>query len=382
MRTPSLAPVLAAFGGLVCLPVIQAGEAPAAAAPKESSIYDDLWALTTLYSNKESAFLQELKLTGRAHLDLYGVDADQGDASDADVRRLRFGLKAKIANSFTIHVEADTSPEDPNPFYRRLTEANISWSPDKSFKLIIGKHGNRFTLDGRTSSNVVETMERSNIANNLWFPDQYMPGVSISGEKGPWSYNIGVFSNGSPDPEFGDFEASWTALAGFGYDFAEALGADKAILGLDLVYQDPTTEATFTRPNESVAALHFDYKEERFGFAAEVAASTGYGSQSDLFGIMIRPSYEIIEKKLQAVLRYTYMSSEDPKGIRLGRYEREVVSGRGDEYHEFYAGLNYYIYGQKLKLMSGVTYTMMDDSSDSGGDYDGIMGVVGLRMSW
>ena len=386
MRTRSIVPILVASGALASLANLRAGDTPASAKAvvpeKESSFYDDLWALTTLYSNKDNPVLQELKFTGRAHFDLYGVDADQGDASDIDVRRLRFGLKAKVLGDFTLHAEVDTDPEDPNPFYTRLTDAYLAWEPDKAFKLTIGKHGMPFTLDGRTSSNQLITIDRSNLANNFWFPDEYIPGVSVSGVQDDWSYRVGVFTNGTANPEFGEFDATWMALVGFGYDFKDALGADKALVGFDYVYQDPTEETTFTRAHEHVASLNLDYQEGRFGLGADVSASSGYGSQSDLFGFTLMPSYYLVDKKLQAVARYTFISSSDPKGIRLSRYEREVVSGRGDEYQEIYAGLNYFLYGHKLKLQAGVQYTVMEDETNSGGDYDGLQGVVGLRMSW
>ena len=82
------------------------------------------------------------------------------------------------------------------------------------------------------------------------------------------------------------------------------------------------------------------------------------------------------------MLRYTYIDSSDDNGISLGRYEREVVSGRGDSYNEFYAGLNVYIYGQKLKWQTGLQYTKMDDAADDGGDYSGWGLTTGMRMYW
>ncbi len=42
----------------------------------------------------------------------------------------------------------------------------------------------------------------------------------------------------------------------------------------------------------------------------------------------------------------------------------------GDAYFAGYAGLNYYFYGQKLKVMSGVKYAKMA-GGPGGGDFDG-----------
>ena len=46
-----------------------AAKAPAMAETpaKEPSIYDQIWGLTKLYSNKDNPFIQELSLAGRYH---------------------------------------------------------------------------------------------------------------------------------------------------------------------------------------------------------------------------------------------------------------------------------------------------------------------------
>jgi len=50
---------------------------------------------------------------------------------------------------------------------------------------------------------------------------------------------------------------------------------------------------------------------------------------------------------------------------------------KGNTYASAYAGLNYYIYGHKLKLMNGVEYSHL-----GGGDYDGYTFLSGLRFSF
>ena len=59
-----------------------------------------------------------------------------------------------------------------------------------------------------------------------------------------------------------------------------------------------------------------------------------------------------------------------------------IESGRGDEYHEIYLGLNKYLYGHKLKWQTGIQYASMDDSANDGGQYDGWGITTGLRASW
>ena len=84
----------------------------------------------------------------------------------------------------------------------------------------------------------------------------------------------------------------------------------------------------------------------------------------------------------QVVTRYTYLRSRDDNGVRLARYENQVTDGRGDRYNEFYVGLNYYLYGHKLKLQSGLHFADMNDNAADGGAYFGAASTIGVRVSW
>jgi phosphate-selective porin OprO/OprP len=86
--------------------------------------------------------------------------------------------------------------------------------------------------------------------------------------------------------------------------------------------------------------------------------------------------------KLQLVGRYTFVTSDEENGVRLATYESRVVSGRGDEYHEWYLGANYYLYDHKLKMQTGVQSANMNDRADDGGAYSGVSWTTGLRVGW
>jgi phosphate-selective porin OprO/OprP len=86
--------------------------------------------------------------------------------------------------------------------------------------------------------------------------------------------------------------------------------------------------------------------------------------------------------KLQIVARYTHLSSDEPNGVRLGTYENGVVAGRGDDYDEQYIGANYFFYGHKLKLQTGVQFADMSDRANDGGRYSGVSWTTGVRVGW
>jgi phosphate-selective porin OprO/OprP len=89
-----------------------------------------------------------------------------------------------------------------------------------------------------------------------------------------------------------------------------------------------------------------------------------------------------LTKKVQAVARYTYVAGDEPNSVRLNRYENFLTSARGDEYNEVFVGLNYFLYGHKLKLQTGWSYQTMHDRAADGGKYAGWSWVSALRASW
>ena len=113
----------------------------------------------------------------------------------------------------------------------------------------------------------------------------------------------------------------------------------------------------------------------------DISAATGYLGQSDLWGFMAMPFVNVTDK-LQFVGRYTFLDSDDPNGVRFGTYESRLVPGRGDRYNELYLGANYFFYGHKLKLQSGVQFADMNDRAGDGGVYSGVSWTTGLRVGW
>jgi phosphate-selective porin OprO/OprP len=109
--------------------------------------------------------------------------------------------------------------------------------------------------------------------------------------------------------------------------------------------------------------------------------ASGYQGQSDLVGVMLMPFLTLTDR-LQFVTRYTLVESDMPNGVQLGTYENRVATGRGNRYDEAYVGVNYYFYGHRLKLQSGVQYADMDDRANDGGAYSGIGWTTGIRVGW
>lgn len=343
--------------------------------------YDRLWNKAIWKAESEEAFIRQFQFTGRLQIDLPVLDSNIGNHSDLTIRRFRVGGRLSLPQKVTLHVEAELDAEHPDPLFRRLTDAYLAWTPDPRFELVVGKQSAPFTMDGHTSSKELLAIDRGAIANNIWFPEEYIPGATIGGRNGNWRYHTGIYSSGAANRGFGDFGGGTFFLTTLGHDFSSKLGAKEALIRVNFVHNRPDVANTFTRQLENVASINFSYAEGTWGTRADVSAAEGYLGQPNLLGMMVMPFYNLTDK-LQLIGRLTRVASKDDNGVRFGRYESVLTGGRGDRYDEVYVGLNYYFYGHKLKLQSGLHHAHMRDGADDGGRYSGWSWTNGVRVSW
>ena len=208
-----------------------------------------------------------------------------------------------------------------------------------------------------------------------------MPGLSVSDKRASWVYRAGVYTAGEASREFGEFNGGLFTLGVLGYDFAKSLSVKEALLSGNYVYQNPDARNTFTQRLEHIASVNFKFDADTWGLRTDVSAASGYLGQRDLWGLMAMP-FASITQKLQLVGRYTFLQSDGRNGVRLATYEKRLVPGRGDRYNELYLGANYFFYGHKLKLQSGVQFADMRDRANDGGAYAGVSWTTALRVSW
>lgn len=386
MMIKSKARLICAVACVLVHPVIAEAQAspPATASNAQNDVspYDRIWQrFTTIYDNRSNPKVQRILLSGRFQHEFATIDADQGDHDEWNTRRFRIGPRITLFRTWTVSAEAELNPQESDPLYLRLTDVYVQWSRSARLAVTIGKQGMPFTMDGATSSKELITIDRSNLANNIWFPSEYLPGASVSGRIAPWTYRVGVYSAGEANKEFGKFDGGTATLAVLAYDFAKRLGAKEALLAGNYVYQKPDPDNTFTRQLEHIVSVNFKLERGRLGFRGDVSTATGYLGQSDLRSVMAMPYFNVTDK-LQLVGRYTLVESDDPNGVRLGTYENRLVTGRGDEYHEGYFGANHFFYGHKLKLQTGLQYGHMDDRANDGGAYSGLSWTTGIRVGW
>ncbi len=344
---------------------------------------NDLWQYTQLYKNEQGNYFN---LSGRLQADAaYFNSTNNNLATDEDDsfidilwRRFRFGFKAKYGH---IHaaLEADLDLND-GAKYKRLTDANLSWNLENGIKLTVLKHSAGFTLDGRTSSKKLLTPQRNNLTNNLWFTAEYFTGISIKGSLADnTTYKSGIFSSDDSD-ELGFTDGSYFALFSINSIFDKTQLWQKAEINLDYVYND-VDEQGATRNFTHVASFSSKLSFNQWHLWSDISLGQGDLAQSDMWGLVVMAYFQQTNK-IQWLMRYTYLDSDQLNGLRLGRYENKIVDGKGNNYQELYLGANYLFNRHKLKVHLGIQFTEMIDDANDGGEYGGWGVSLAVRSYW
>ena len=354
--------------------------------------FDSLWSRASLYKDETNPILQEFKLRGRYHGQVHAAEAEQGDNSDWEDRRSRFGFDAKLFEK-QIEIRADFQSNDGfKDIYDGLVDAYLRWKPNKQLSVTIGKTKPLIgAYDWLESTNSQPTFERSQIFNQLSV--NRATALTVEGSSGSFIWQSGVYSNDTPsntggsgsfgDGEFGDLNGGVSYSIGFGYDFKEQLGTDKALLRFDWLHSDREAGDTVLGRYDDIISSTFWLKQDRAALVIEAFHATGgTAADTDVYGFFVQPTYDLVPDKIQLVGRYTYSASDGPTGIRpQGRYETLAGALTGDTYHALYLGGQYFIHGDKLKLLAGAEYSLLGQS-DTGDRYDGITALAGLRLSF
>ena len=288
--------------------------------------------------------------------------------------------------------------------YKDIYDLALTYAPSDTFNLSVGKTKVKFSREQEISSKEILTMERSLISNTL-FPGE-LTGAWVSGKgiQDYWLYELGIYGSDRVR-EFSSFDEGIVVLGKIGYDYSSQAGLDTAVVSLHYMHNtepgfadrpDPDfVPGTSPRFTDSVALTN-DITSGRFGLTTELMYGSGFEgtasvagvataiNQPDVIALSVIPSYFIADG-LQLVGRLQLANADAGNGLRVpGRYERlsKLPSGAnndesGNTYASAYVGLNYYIYGHKLKLMNGIEYSHM-----GGGDYDGYTAMTGLRFSF
>ncbi len=370
----------------------------------------------TLYKNKENPYLQEFQLEGRlqfqmAHLEGEDVTGNDYSSEFNEFRRFRLGAKAKFLEYFGAKVSADLVGDErinPSPNsglgwgYEQFDEAYLSFDLGKAlgqgpFDTLMLNYGRqKFVLgqEARTSSTKLLTVERSAISNKA-YGSARPTGLSADATMDQWSFSAALYSSttdGADNEAFNGWQDDVIYYASAGYQVNDELK-----VGADFVYNnaDVASGDDSVLGYEWATSLNAEYSKDSWGVIGDFIygdnGDTNTGNTAprdgDFWGVVVMPYYWIVDEKLQLVGQYQYGGADGAEGIRINsRYGRargtdgtsgiDVNSGRGDEHHSLYAGLNYYLCGHNAKVQAGVEYQTMDTPK---GDFDTLTYLLAFR---
>ncbi len=353
---------------------VTAQDKPAAVAKPvaEQTLKERFENLGLIYKDKKNPGLQELWVLGRYHGHYHDNDGSHGQDSGFESRRVRLGFQATMFDRLTVHAQA-ISGSDFEPAYNGFTELWVRWQFAESLNLTVGQQKHRFTHDRNVSSRYMSFMERSMFTNMMGL--DYTPAVTLSGRIDKLDYYAGVFSNSAGTDmwqSFTELDSGSSFLAAVTYDLGHFLGAETASFYGGYLHSEAHANATnLTRFDDALAGALI-FTDGPAAFVAELTAGFG-GARGDAIGLNLQPSYFLTDT-LEVVSRYQVASSSQATGLSSQRrYERLAGMGNGDAYQAVYLGLNHYIAGHRLKLLTGMEYARMNQR-------DSFMVWAGIRM--
>lgn len=366
----------------------------------------------TIYKSDTNPFIQEVGVFGRFQYQYAIVDGKSPGSdfhynNNGEIRRFRLGGRVKFLNYFHLWGNADMEDDRrPEGFAREIEytdiwEAQLLFNAKKAFGIenhsafIVGygKAELQLSEEVNTSSKKIKTIERSAIANKI-FPLPNLTGAWVDAKTGKFSYYLGIFSTDS-DTEIGNWDNGTLYTTRLAYDLTDTFGSDSAEALFYAAYSDNENAADDLVGFDWVASAALRVTQGPITYRGNLI----YGENRDdstanrdgsFFGAVFLPTYWIAQDRLEAVFRYQYQHAEEDQGIRLNsRYARRaggtrnenipsLASGRGDEHHNLYLGLNYYLCGDNSKIMAGVEWDHLESDNDS--VYQGFTYAVAYRM--
>lgn len=358
---------------------------------------EDPWTFCDIFDygtliERETGFIREVSLNGRYHGQYISQSKDVGGSdigyNQWQHRRFRLGMNIGFANNITLKTSADISDGSGSGhgltrehFFNGWDEFYIDWEPKGEYLqyVEIGKQKQAITREYSTSSRHILTVERSQIVNLT--TDSKPWGITAGFKFFGMKHEFGAWIHGLDDNEPLGNWADFDSRGGFSYR-GEVQVCDTTSFHLDYAMNnngggnaDPQGSAGAVEANgfNHVVALGTESEFGQFGLITDLIfgfnGGTG-GRQNNAvlpdgyntFGVVILPYYNITEK-LQFVTKYAYMSEgREQRTQRFGEGAPRFDNGRSrvEDYHTFYAGLNYYFCDHNLKLMAGYEYATGD----------------------
>jgi phosphate-selective porin len=336
--------------------------------------------------------VESIKLTGRLHFQYDNFDNDDDSVQNRDrfsFRRIYLGAEAKLFDDYYGKLIMNFGGDDDSA---SVDKAVVGWKYDKLANFEAGYTKVPFGYYESTSSSKIKTVERS-IANRLFIEGDGLAfggrqtGLFAKGDLGAGFFYKAAVVSAQPSNSRNDDTPKSGEQDGYGGFARVQWKSDKTdngqlLVGADLGYmQDGSLNAK--GDGDLVAyGLHANYSIGDFNLSAEGlfgSVESDSGSDSDVFGLTIQPSYKINDK-WEVVASYTYADADGSYLIEADDTMRKSGNkNRFDEVSSYYIGFNYYILGNDLKLSGGFEHAEYEDAEKAAVSDTGI-GAFRLRL--
>ena len=361
------------------------------------------------YRNKDNPWIQSVRIGGRVNYQFAVVDGNDVNGLDFldsydDFRRLRVETQTKFLRFFTAEVNLNLVDDTR---FRRNRRGSVNFGDgqfdtiavqfdiEKAFdldfidglKLKAGRMRVRVTEEGHTSSRVIHTIERSSL-EGIFAGDASRPtGLLLEVEKGDWELTVGAFNADDNEKVLNDFSEGV-----FYYGSLQWRPSKNFKMILDYLHNDRSNSLATSGLSDALGfryggSLSAVYKRKRWGANLTLAYGDNGGEQfepdprrqGDFYGLVFTPWCWLVKDRLELVGQYQFLGAEESQGIQVrSRYLRaendnpnvDDDNGRGNFYHSFYAGLNFYPCKENMRVMLGVTYDNL--STQRGGTLDAV----------
>ena len=368
---------LAAFAGAATLlaGAAFAGDAGKVVIDDKGVVEPEAWSICNVFDHNtlfeaDQGFIRSVSAHGRYQGQYISQDEDiDGVENDFDAwqhRRARLGLKIEMDHGLKFYAEANFASflgSQDGPFFDSFQDFYLDQETD-TFWWRVGKQKQNFTIEDKTSSKKIKTIERSAIVNETagarpWGAVVGFEAFGIDHAFGGWLYG-----GHSDAPEFIDFDAN----GGLSYNATYAL-LENTDLHFDYVHADNNGGSEGTEGSAAVGVgPEYEHSfslgtSSNFGklnvivngiIASNRSGGGGIPDGNDTWGFYVLPSYALTDK-LDIVFRYAYM--DEGREQRTQRYD---VRAAVEDYHTFYGGLQYKLCGDHLKVMAGYEYATGD----------------------
>ncbi|MEM1410958.1 MAG: porin [Pseudomonadota bacterium] len=323
---------------------------------EQTRLFEEIWRSVDVYGDRDRDDFPFIKFRGRYHGTAFTVNGEGTDDAGWENRRFRLGMDILFSDKLEFAFDFNMSTDSEDEVVDNFDFIAINYRFNENTALSVGKlRRNPLTREDSMSSNRILTIERSLLTSRFFIDNA--GGAFALHIKDRWAFGGGVLLGSSEeDLNLPNFDGSLL----FKGNIAKQVTPTTEIR-LDYLYNPGDLDNNDVEPYRNVVSLNSYTRIGRWGLITDlIYADAQATARGDLYGFVVLP-HIMLTDRLQFVTRYTWSGSNEDDGIRLlNRYERRAVPEGfefGDRHQALYAGLNYYFFGHKFKLMSGIEYT-------------------------